>query len=347
MIQLRFHPFRLALLEPFTVSYGTRTHQETLIVALHDGQHSGFGEAPAIFYYGVTVQQFQDALEQHRDAIEAWNPADTTPEAFWETMAPRLATMPFALCALDCAAHDLYGKRLGQSLYQRWGYTLDTLPLSDYTLGIDEIPVMVRKMRDFPWPVYKIKLGTPDDIAMVRELRRHTQVPLRVDANAGWQPDQALRNIRAFQELNVELIEQPLPPADLEGARWLFERSPIPLMADESCQREADVATCAHHFHGINIKLAKCGGLTPARRMVAQARQLGLQVMVGCMTESTVGISAAAQLLPVLDFADLDTPMLLRTDVASGVRFEQGKVVYAQENGTGVRMLPTTEAERL
>ena len=159
----------------------------------------------------------------------------------------------------------------------------------------------------------------------------------RVDANCGWTAEQTIELSSVLKEMGVEFIEQPLPPEDVEGARRAFANSALPLIADESCITEEDVDRCAGRFHGINIKLVKCGGLATARRMITRARELGLKVMVGCMTESTVGISALAQLLPLLDYVDMDGAVLLAKDIATGVRLDRGKCIYPNVNGTGVR----------
>jgi L-alanine-DL-glutamate epimerase-like enolase superfamily enzyme len=187
--------------------------------------------------------------------------------------------------------------------------------------------------------VYKIKLGTADDLGIIRELRRHTDALFRVDANCGWTAEQTIAFAPVFKQMNVEFIEQPLPPEDVEGARRAFEGSALPLVADENCITEEDVDRCAGRFHGINIKLVKCGGLAAARRMVTRARALGLSVMAGCMTESTVGISTLAQLLPLLDYVDMDGAVLLAEDIATGVRLERGRCIYPEVNGTGVTLI--------
>jgi L-alanine-DL-glutamate epimerase-like enolase superfamily enzyme len=204
---------------------------------------------------------------------------------------------------------------------------------------------MVAKLREFPgWPVYKIKLGTPDDLQVVQALRAYTDAVFRVDANCAWTAEQTVSNSAALASLGVEFIEQPLNPDDWEGMRVVHARAALPIIADESCLTEADVDRCHGLFHGINIKLVKCGGLSPAWRMIARARQLGLQVMVGCMCESTVGISAIAQLLPLLDYADIDGALLLDRDIAAGVRLERGRIHYPQTSGCGVTLLPDAES---
>ena len=199
---------------------------------------------------------------------------------------------------------------------------------------------MVAKMAEFPgWPIYKIKLGTDRDLEIVRELRKHTTATFRVDANCGWTADQTIAFAPELKKLGVEFIEQPLKADRWDDLRRVGQESALPIVADESCIVESDVERCAGVFQGINIKLVKCGGLTPARRMIAQARQRGLQVMVGCMTESTVGISAIAQLLPLLDYVDMDGAVLLAEDVATGVRLDRGRCMFPDAPGHGLQLL--------
>jgi L-alanine-DL-glutamate epimerase-like enolase superfamily enzyme len=348
-MQLQLHKFDLPLKHPFTIARSTATVQQTLIVELADEVHSGYGEATTNSYYGATYESMIAAIESARPHLEASSLTD--PAQLWTEIAPHFASCPFALCALDQAAHDLWGKKIGSPVWQLWGLEVDELhsdgtrssllaPRSDFTIGLDTIDRMVAKLAEMPdWPIYKIKLGTPDDLANVRELRRHTAANFRVDANCGWTADEALAKSSELADLGVEFIEQPLPANDWSGARRVFQESALPIIADESCIIESDVDRCAGHFHGINIKLVKCGGLTPARRMIARARQLGLKVMVGCMTESTVGISAIAQLLPLLDYVDMDGAALLARDIATGVRLDHGRCIYPQENGNGVHLL--------
>ena len=336
-MKLTIRSFQLPLRHRFTISYDSRDVQDTLIVELQEGTHKGYGEATSNPYYGVTISSMTAALEGIRTQIES-APLNS-PEEFWAQMHPLLADTPFALCALDMAANDLYGKQQGQPLHQLWGLKADRLPLTNYTIGIDTVENMVKKLQEKPWPLYKIKLGTPEDVAIVRELRQHTDAIFRVDANCAWGVDEAIENSRLLKPLGVEFIEQPLPANKLEEMKKVYQESALPLMADESCITEADVAKCQGHFHGVNIKLVKCGGLTPARRMIAEARQLGMKTMVGCMTESSVGISAIAQLLPLLDYVDMDGALLLSKDIATGVTIEQGQVSYASVNGTGASLI--------
>jgi L-alanine-DL-glutamate epimerase-like enolase superfamily enzyme len=208
--------------------------------------------------------------------------------------------------------------------------------LTDYTIGIDTVEKMVEKMQAKPWPIYKIKLGTPDDAAIIRALRKHTDAILRVDANSGWTLRQAIDLIPALSECGVEFIEQPLEKSDLNGMRVLYDKSPILLIADESCVSEPDVEKCHGLFHGINIKLTKCSGLTPALRMIENARKLGMKVMAGSMNESTIGTAAIGHLLPLLDYVDMDGTLLLDEDIATGLEIENGKVILSGKPGLGI-----------
>lgn len=335
-MKMTIRNFDLPLKHTFTISYDSRDVQETLIVELQQGQYKGYGEATSNPYYGFTIENMTQALENIREQIETTELA--SPEEFWAQMQPLLMDNPFALCALDMAANDLFGKMQGKPLYQIWGLSSDHMPLTDYTIGIDTIEHMVKKLQERPWPIYKIKLGTPEDVAIVKELRKHTDAVFRVDANGAWGMEETISNSHQLKELGVEFIEQPMPAADKEGMLEVYKRSVLPLIADESCITEEDVARCHGHFHGVNIKLVKCGGLTPARRMIAEAKKLGMKVMVGCMTESSIGISAIAQLLPLLDYVDMDGALLLREDIASGVTIDYGKVSFSAENGTGATL---------
>ena len=340
-MKLKYKKFDLPLRHVFTISRGSVKVQETLIVQIeHDGQF-GYGEATTNAFYGATIANMSATLESVRSIVEQGSPDDPIPLVdMLAASVPHEKYANFALNALDLAIHDLWGKLKGAPVYKLWGLSTDKIPDSDYTIGIDTPEKMVAKMEKMPgWPVYKIKLGTSDDLTIVRELRKHTDALFRVDANCGWTADQTIEFAPALKDLSVEFIEQPLPPDDVVGARRAFENSVLPLIADENCIVESDVDRCAGAFHGINIKLVKCGGLAVARRMAARARELGLQVMAGCMTESTVGISALAQLLPLLDYVDMDGAVLLAKDIATGVRLDRGRCTYPATNGTGVELL--------
>ncbi len=338
-MELHLRDLRLPMRHAFTITHGTTTVQHNLLVELRQDGMSGYGEAAASRAYA------ESAADAVRAALEAARPVigrETLddPAALWERIVAVLGSNRFALCALDEAAHDLWGRLRGAPVWRLWGLELRDLPPSNYTIGIDAVETMLAKMREFDgWPVYKIKLGTPDDLAIVRELRRHTDAVFRIDANTAWSAEQTIAFAPELARLGVELIEQPLRADDWAGMQRVHRECALPVFADESCRVEEDVGRCAGYFHGINIKLTKAGGLTPARRMISRARELGLRVMGGCMNESSVGISALAQLLPLLDHADMDGAMLIAQDIAAGVRLEKGRAVFPDENGTGVRLL--------
>lgn len=333
-MKLILRAYNLKLKHTFRISRKSIDFQPSLIVELQDDGFSGYGEATSNPYYNITVEILQSDIEKIRDIVEA--SSGETPEEFWQKINPFLKGNPFALCALDNAYNDLYARKKGKKLYELWNYDIAHNPLTNYTIGIDSIENMVLKMKGFPWPIYKIKLGTSEDIAIVTELRKHTDAVFRVDANCAWTVDETLKNAVVLKDLGVEFIEQPLKANDWEGHKEVFENAVLPVIADESCITESDVVKCHNHFHGVNIKLMKCGGITPGRRMTAEAKKLGLKTMVGCMTESTVGISAIAHLLPELDYVDMDGSLLLAEDIAAGVMIKNGKTYYPDRAGTGV-----------
>ena len=336
-MKLFYKALELPFQYPFTISGGrTKTHQPTLLVALQLGNYIGYGEAPAITYYNVTVEEMIAAIESKKKMIEQF--ALTEAERYWHYLHHLLPQHPFLVCALDIACWDLMGKMKNQPLYKMWNTSWQNTPLCDYTIGIDTIDKMVAKMKAKLWPIYKIKLGTPEDIAIIKALREHTDATFRVDANAGWTLEEALEKIPQLQSLGVEFIEQPLAKDNWEDMKVLYKASPLPLIADESCVFEKDVATCVNHFHGINIKLTKCSGLTPALRMIKEARNLNLKVMMGSMNESSVGSAAIAQCLPQLDYVDMDGPLLLAEDIATGINYDFGKVTISDKPGLGVEL---------
>ena len=333
-MKIKYRSYNLRFKHPFTISRGTKTHQPTLIVELEHFGIKGYGEAPAISYYDLPVEKMIEDLETKKAFIEKFSFTD--PERFWHYCHHLFPKNSFLVCALDIAGWDLFGKMKRKKLYELWGLDISKNPMTDFTIGIDAVDVMVDKMKETPWPIYKIKLGTEHDVEIITELRKHTSSVIRIDANAAWKADEALQKINAFKHLGVELIEQPLAKDDWEGMKFLFKRSPLPLFADESCVAETDVEKCHNHFHGINIKLTKCSGITPARRMITKARELDMKIMLGSINESSVGTSAVAHLLPLLDHVDMDGPLLLAEDVGEGIKFNNGKIIYAEGNGTGV-----------
>lgn len=334
---LHYRKIELPFEHPFTISNGrTKTHQPALMVSLELGPWVGYGEAPAIVYYNVSVEQMIETIESKKKLIEKF--AFTDPERYWHYLHHLLPNDPFLVCALDMAGWDLFGKMKGKLLYDIWETPWNNVPPTDFTIGIDTIDKMVEKMKAKPWPIYKIKLGTPNDIEIIEALRKHTDAALRIDANAGWTLDEALHKIPVLKDLGVEMIEQPLAKDNWDGMKVLFDKSPLPLFADESCVFERDVEKCHNHFHGINIKLTKCSGITPARRMIEHARKLNMQVMMGSMNECTIGSAAIANFLPQLDHVDMDGPLLLAEDIAEGIQFDFGKVELLGKQGLGIRL---------
>lgn len=338
MLTLKTYDFELPLRHVFSISRESRSDQPTLIVELSDGVNRGYGEATTNSYYGATLELMREALESVRPLVESAEPLD--PVQLWDQTWPILKNNPFAQCALDQATTDLWGKQQGAPVYKLWGLSTDRIPQSNFTIGIDTIEVMVKKLLETPgWPIYKIKLGTKHDLDIVRELRKHTDAVFRVDPNCGWTADETIANSHELAKLNVQFIEQPMPADQWDEMKRVYKESALPLVADESCISEPDVERCVGHFHGVNVKLTKCGGLTPGRRMVTRARELGMTAMVGCMTESTIGISAIGQLLPLLDYVDMDGAALLSKDIATGVVVDHGTCKYPAANGTGAALI--------
>lgn len=333
-MKLKYKFINLPFKDVFTTSKGSKTHQPSLLVELEHFGIKGYGEAPIISYYDLSVEKMEADISRKKLFIEKFS--FTEPDRYWHYLHHLFPQNPFLVAALDIAAWDIYGKMKGRQLHQLWNLDTQKNPMTDFTIGIDSVEKMIEKIEANPWPIYKIKLGTADDIRIIKELRKHTHSILRIDANAAWGLDLAIQNIKILHELDIELVEQPLAKDAWEEMKALKEQSPIPLFADESCVSEEDVEKCNGFYHGINIKLTKCSGLTPALRMIQNARELGLKVMLGSMNESSVGTSAMAQLLPLCDYADTDGPLLLAEDVAAGITYENGKIIYTNLPGLGI-----------
>ena len=339
-MKVSYQTHNLKFRHPFGISKGTKTHQPSLVVRLEHFGKIGWGEAPAISYYNISVEQMVADLEAKKSFIEKF--AFTDPDRWWHYLHHLIPNNPFLVCALDMAGWDIYGKIRMKPLKELFPKSSLTPPKTDFTIGIDTVEKMVSKMKEKPWPIYKIKLGTDQDIEIIKSLRKHTDSVFRIDANAAWTVDEALEKINVFKELNVEFIEQPLAKDDWEGMTHLYAHSPLPLIADESCVKESDVDKCKDHFHGINIKLTKCSGLTPALRMIERARELDLKVMVGSMNESTIGSAAIAHLMPQIDFVDVDGPLLLEEDIATGLTFlPDGSVITSDKAWLGINVHST------
>lgn len=336
-MKVRFSIAELPFRHPFTISKGTKTHQPILVTALEWNGVVGYGEAPAISYYDVTAHGMAEELERKRSMVERF--ALTDPKRFWHFLHHLFPTNPFLVCALDMAGWDLYGKLRNEPLCRLFRADPSKTPVTDYTIGIDDTERMLQKTREMPWPVYKIKVGTPGDMERLKSLREVTVSPFRVDANAGWTLEEAMEKIPAMAALGVEMVEQPLAKDDMKGMESLFASSPLPLYADESCVGKSDVEACAGRFHGINIKLTKCGGITPALEMVAAARRAGLKLMLGTMNESSIGTAAMVHLAPLFDLLDADGPLLLAEDLAMGLEYRDGIPVVPDGPGLGVHLI--------
>jgi L-Ala-D/L-Glu epimerase len=310
-------------------------------VRVIDGEGvEGWGEAAATPYYGETAETVTALLPRLEAALlEAAAGDPFAFERVEKALELAVGRNPAAKCAVSAALHDLIGKRLGVPIWRMWGLDPATTPRSSFTIGMDEPAIMRQRVREAAsYPMLKIKVGTSRDEEALRLIRDEApEAILRVDANTAWTPRQALAAMPMLVAYGVELVEQPLRAGDLEGLRFLRARSPLPIVADESCETAADVARLVGAVDGINIKLAKCGSLREALRMVHVARSHGMSVMLGCMVESTLGIAAAIQLAPLVDFLDVDGAALLANDPFRGPGIEaDGRVRFNQEPGLGV-----------
>lgn len=335
-MKLRFYPYELQLQHTFTVSSYSRNTTPGVQVEIDYQGFTGYGEASMPPYLGqsvesvtaflqqVDLEQFADpfCLEDILEYVDSLSPGDTAAKA-----------------AVDIALHDLVGKMLGAPWYRIWGYDAAKAPSTTFTIGIDTPEVMKEKTLECAgrFNILKVKLGTDRDKEIIETIRSVTDLPLAVDVNQGWgERFQALDMIYWLKEHGVVMVEQPLAIGRYDDQAWLNERSPLPIFADESVQRLPDVPRMHGLFSGINIKLMKCTGLREAHRMVELARALGMKVMLGCMTETSCAVSAAAQLSPAVDFADLDGNLLISNDLFSGVTVVDGKLTLPSAPGIGV-----------
>jgi L-alanine-DL-glutamate epimerase-like enolase superfamily enzyme len=295
----------------------------------------GYGEATAITYYDVTVPGMIEVLESKKATIERY--ALTDPQRFWHFLHHLIPGQHFLTAALDIAGWDLFAQMRRVPLYRLLGLNWKNSPLTDYTLGNDTTDVMVEKLKKHPWPLYKIKMRSSGDIDIIRTLRKHTEVPFRIDANEALNFEDTKALLDELKKLGVTAIEQPLPKEQYEEMAELKKIGGIPFFADESCRTEEDVQKCINSFDGINIKLTKCGGITPAIRMIGEAKKAGLKVMMGSMNESTIGAAAVAHLIPVLDEVDADGPLLLKEDIATGLQYKNGMITVSNMPGLGIQ----------
>lgn len=334
--KLSWEPHELSLVHTFTVSGSSRSTTPDVLVKLEYDGFTGYGEASMPPYLGhsvdsvtsflqkVNLRQFTDPfrLEEMLDYVHGLSKGDAPAKA-----------------AVDMALHDLFGKLMGQPLWRIWGENPDATPDTTFTIGMDTPEVMAEKTREAAdrFKILKVKVGTPNDKEMISAVRSVTSLPIAVDANQGWSDRmEALYEIYWLKDQGVVMVEQPLPKGRREDTAWLRERSPLPIFADESVQGLEDVKACRGVFDGINIKLMKCGGLQKAREMMLYARASGLKVMLGCMTETSCGISAAAQISPGVDFADLDGNLLISNDPFEGAAVRNGRITLNNLPGLGL-----------
>ena len=335
-MRLHAYPYTLQLAHAFTIATGTRTSTPAMMVELEFDGLTGYGEAAMPPYLGESQESAAKFFALF-DAAAIKDPFQL------EEILPRIDALApgntAAKAALDIALHDWIGKKLGTPWHRLWGLDPARTPLTSFTIGIDTPEVVRRKtVEAAPYKILKVKLGRDDatDRQLIETIREVTDTPITVDANQGWRDrEEALRMSEWLAARGVVFIEQPMPKEQIDDTAWLRERSPLPLIADESVQRLADVPKARGVFDGINIKLMKCTGLREAHKMITLARALDLKVMLGCMTETSCAISAAAQLSPLVDWADLDGALLIKNDCFDGATVVDGRVVLSTGPGIG------------
>jgi L-alanine-DL-glutamate epimerase-like enolase superfamily enzyme len=321
----------LRLRTPFRLSRGTSATRDNVVFEIEAEGSVGRGEAAPIPRYGESADSAAAALEAMAAGL-----AD--PRAFADE-GPRLAVpgQRAAQAAFDAALHDLAGRRLGIPVRELLGLARRPLPPTSWTIGVDPIPEALEKVASAgAFEVLKLKMGVDGDLELLRAVREATRQTVRVDANEGWTLDGARERLPELARLGVEFVEQPLPESRIEETRELRRSSPLPLIADESVHDAADVPRLAGAFDGVNVKLAKCGGIAPALRLIAAARAHGMKVLLGCMIESSLGIAAALAVAPLADWIDLDGHLLLAADPFEGLGFAGGRVIPSHRPGLGV-----------
>lgn len=337
-LTLRFKPYDLQLRHAFTLAGSSRTTTPDMLTEIEYEGVTGYGEASMPPYLGETQEtasrflqslnlgQFNDPfqLEKILDYVDQTAPGNCAAKA-----------------SVDIALHDLLGKIMDQPWYRIWGYDPDNTPNTSFTIGIDTAEVVRQKVKEAsPYKILKVKLGRENDKEMIETIRSETNVPLCVDVNQGWTDrQQALDMIHWLKEKGVVFVEQPMPKTAVDDMAWLTQHSPLPTMADESLQRLPDVMKAHGVYSGINIKLMKCTGMREAHEMLTLARSLSMKVMIGCMTETSIAVSAAAQLAPMTDWADLDGNLLISNDPFKGVEVIDGKISLINEPGIGVKKI--------
>lgn len=333
-MKLETQAFDLKLTTPFRISRHVQlTAKNVLARITHEGI-TGLGEAAPSEHYGENRGTVLAALALLADEL------GDDPFAIEETLAHVnhvIGLNPSAKAAIDMALYDLIGKRLNVPVYRLLGLSAARTPLTSYTIGIDTPEVMAQKaLAARAYPILKIKVGTPHDVANLKAIREVSQAVIRVDANTAWTPKEAIRAINELAEFHIEFVEQPVNPRDLAGLKYVREHTPLPIITDESSITVEDIPRVAECTDGINIKLMKCGGLSHALKMIHVARAHHLKVMIGCMIESSLAITAAAHLTPLVDYADLDGHLLVDDDPYMGVKVEQGRLILPDGPGLGV-----------
>ena len=330
-LQLSCEPVTLDLKTTFRIAHGASDQRHNVIAHLDEG----IGEGAVVPYYGDTQAEIIAYLDQAACSLGS--------DPFLiEDILNRLPPGSLAArAAVDIALHDLWGRILGQPLYRLFGLNKESIPLTSFTIAIDEPSRMAERARQSGYPVIKIKLGSPQDEAIVAAIRKATGAKLRVDANAGWTREEAARLIPRLVDYDLEFVEQPLPAADLEGLRWLrsqmrSQKIDLPLFVDESIKTAGDVAAHAGLIDGVVVKLMKTGGIREAIKTIHVARSFDMQIMIGCMVETSVGVTAAAHIAPLCDYADLDGPLLIRNDPFSGLVYDGSRMILPDGPGLGV-----------
>lgn len=320
---------------PFIIARGGQSEYRTVMVRITDANGvEGWGEAAATRFYGETLETVLAALASYAPLVGD-DPMQL--EAVERRLELALHGNAAARAAISMALHDLVGKQLGIPLWQLWGLDRAAAPRSTFTIGIDTPAMLRQKVAEAAeYPILKIKLGSDNDLELLQTIRSATDKELRVDANCGWTPAHAVRMLPVLEEFGVTVLEQPVVAGDLDGLAHIRRHARIPLIADESCVTAGDISALAGRVDGINIKLAKCGSLREALRMIAVARSHGMMVMVGCMIESSLGISGAAHVTPLVDIVDLDGAALLADDPFVGATIVGGQVALPDAPGLGV-----------
>jgi L-Ala-D/L-Glu epimerase len=329
-MRLRWEPLSLELKTTFRVAHGASTQRHNVLVYLDDG----VGEAAAVPYYGETQDGIIEYLKSVPDLGD--DPFDLD-----GMLAKRPSGSRAARAAIDEALHDLWGKKLGQPLFKLLGLNPERVPLTCFTIGMDEPEIMAEEAKTSGYPLLKIKLGSENDEAILAAIRKVTDAKLQADANAGWTREQALDLIPRLAEYGLEFFEQPLAIQDVEGYFWLKEKLRaqkinVPIFADETAKTSHDVVKLAGAVDGVVVKVMKSEGIREALKMIHTARAHDMQVMLGCMVESSVGVTAAAHLAPLCDYADLDGPLLIRNDPYRGIRYDGGRFFLPDGPGVGV-----------